>query len=123
KDPKTTFWTAYEHVAREYDEEFLERRNVDLDSLLIFVCRSTFRVSSAFIVSIESLQADPSDTMKALLMIIAQNTGAQMFHNQTLTLPAWTGPTMFQVWVQSVAYLSLSLSLLSAFGAVLAKQW
>ncbi|KIJ50367.1 hypothetical protein M422DRAFT_27379 [Sphaerobolus stellatus SS14] len=36
KDDRTQFWTVYERVAKQHDEEFLDRRNVDLDSLLIF---------------------------------------------------------------------------------------
>ncbi|KIJ48571.1 hypothetical protein M422DRAFT_162346, partial [Sphaerobolus stellatus SS14] len=37
KDPETRYWRSYERVAKEYDEEFLERHNTSLDSLLIFV--------------------------------------------------------------------------------------
>ncbi|KIJ46947.1 hypothetical protein M422DRAFT_96507, partial [Sphaerobolus stellatus SS14] len=124
KDDKTSFWMTYERVVKQHDEEFLELRNVDLDSLLIFINAGLFSaVSSAFIVDMESaLQPDPSDTANALLMIIAQNTGSLIFSNQTLSLPIWTGPGPFQLAIQCLAYLSLSLSLLSAFGAVLAKQ-
>ncbi|KIJ48938.1 hypothetical protein M422DRAFT_247314 [Sphaerobolus stellatus SS14] len=49
KDPETRVWRAYERVAKEYDEEFLERHNTSLDSLLIFAGLFS-AVSSAFLV-------------------------------------------------------------------------
>jgi Family of unknown function (DUF6535) len=38
------------------------------------------------------------------------------------TLPVWIGPSFTTIWIQTLAYMSLSTSLLAAFGAVLAKQ-
>jgi hypothetical protein len=40
KDIASNFWTAYEQVAKQHDDEFIERQGGDLDSLLIFVCLS-----------------------------------------------------------------------------------
>ncbi|KIJ43502.1 hypothetical protein M422DRAFT_148173, partial [Sphaerobolus stellatus SS14] len=37
KDSKSQFWSIYNQVAKEQDQEFLDRHNTDLDSLLIFV--------------------------------------------------------------------------------------
>jgi hypothetical protein len=39
-DPRTQFWTAYQSVAAEYDNEFLERHNGDMDIVFIFVSRT-----------------------------------------------------------------------------------
>lgn len=33
----TRFWTSYKNEAKEYDDEFLRKRNGDLDIVLIFV--------------------------------------------------------------------------------------
>lgn len=38
-------------------------------------------------------------------------------------LPVWTGPSSTTIWIQTLAYSSLSSSLLAAFGGVLGKQW
>ncbi|KIJ42660.1 hypothetical protein M422DRAFT_145585, partial [Sphaerobolus stellatus SS14] len=35
KDDRTRFWTKYLQVAKEHDQEFLERHNANLDGLLI----------------------------------------------------------------------------------------
>ena len=82
-------------------------------------------VSSAFIVTLKpELEANPSDITNSLLMTIIELT-----KNRTnITSPVdsvseWSGPTHIQILVHSLGYASLSLSLLSAFGAVLAKQW
>ena len=37
KDPLSRFWSAYERVAKQHDDEFLDRQNSDMDVLLIFV--------------------------------------------------------------------------------------
>ena len=37
KDAPSRFWSAYERVAKQHDDEFIERHNGELDVLLIFV--------------------------------------------------------------------------------------
>ena len=63
------------------------------------------------------MNPNPSDTTNILLtQLIQANTRAN----------ASSDPTMLPhtvVWSQPLAYASLSLSLLAAFGAVLGKQW
>jgi hypothetical protein len=72
-----------------------------------------------------NLSPDPSDTTNALLTQLVQIG----LHNLTAagSTPAdpasmWS-PTASAVRIQMIAYASLSLSLLAAFGAVLGKQW
>ncbi|KIJ37826.1 hypothetical protein M422DRAFT_161965, partial [Sphaerobolus stellatus SS14] len=122
RDPETRVWRSYEGVAKEHDEEFLEKHNTSLDSLLIFA--SLFSaVSSAFIVQAQSsLSPDPSDTTNELLMIVAHIINATIFPNQPLVLTPSTGPETSVVWAQAFGYASPSMSLLAAFGAVIGKQ-
>ena len=81
-------------------------------------------ISSAFIVSMgSSLIPNPSDTTNALLMILIHKVDNDTFPAQQAALPVWTGPSSTTVWIQTLAYMSLSSSLLAAFGAVLEKQW
>jgi Family of unknown function (DUF6535) len=42
KDAPSRFWSTYERVAKQHDDELIERHNGDLDVLLIFVCTSLF---------------------------------------------------------------------------------
>ncbi|KAG2137418.1 uncharacterized protein EDB93DRAFT_1210851, partial [Suillus bovinus] len=77
-------------------------------------------VSTSFIVAMESnLSPDPSDTTNALLKQTRADRTRQPRSNPAST---WS-PTAQTLWVQTVAYASLSMSLLAAFGAVLGKQW
>jgi len=69
------------------------------------------------------IRSDPSDTTNVLLKILAHTINNNTFSAEDLILPTWTGPGSTTVWIQSVAYASLSTSLLAAFGAVLGKQW
>ena len=81
-------------------------------------------VSSAFIVNMQSnLSPTPSDTTNALLKILVNKIDNTTFSPQEATLPVWTGPSSTTIWIQTLAYTSLSSSLLAAFGAVLGKQW
>jgi Family of unknown function (DUF6535) len=56
-------------------------------------------------------------------MILINTINSSTFPAQQALLPAWTGPSSTTIWIQTLAYTSLSSSLLAAFGAVLAKQW
>ena len=70
-----------------------------------------------------SLSPNPSDTTNSLLMILINKIDNSMFPPQEASLPVWNGPSSMSIWVQTLAYTSLSTSLLAAFGAVLGKQW
>ncbi|KIJ53116.1 hypothetical protein M422DRAFT_155631, partial [Sphaerobolus stellatus SS14] len=124
-EEEAQFWNQYERVAKQTDEEFLERYNGDLDAQLIFAGLFS-AVSSAFIVQMEgTLQPDTNTTTNALLAYLAQQSsnGTSVPAFVHTSLQPWTGPGSTVIWTQALAYLSLGLSLLAAFGAVLGKQW
>ena len=142
KDASSRFWSAYERMAKQHDDEFLERHNGDMDVLLIFVSAVQLTcffkprlnrlfeaglfsaVSSAFIVNMESeLSPNPSDTTNVLLKILINKVDNGTFSDHDASLPVWNGPSSTIIWIQTLAYASLSTSLLAAFGAVLGKQW
>jgi Family of unknown function (DUF6535) len=70
-----------------------------------------------------SLSPQPSDTTNALLKVLINKVANGTFTEQEASLPIWTGPGSVVVWIQALAYTSLSMSLLAAFGGVLVKQW
>jgi hypothetical protein len=140
KDNRSRFWGVYKRVAEEHDGEFLERYTGNMDIVLVFVsfaCLSLTRlrlmfgqsglfsaVSTSFIVAMESkLSPDPSDTTNALLkQLVEIGLGNLTAAGSTPAEPTWS-PTAPVLRIQTVAYASLSMSLLAAFGAVLGKQW
>ena len=111
----------------------------DLDTTLIFVSfvsRSDVRmltrsqaglfsaVTSAFIIDVQSrLQPDTGDETVALLRVLIYKVDNTTFGNDTPTLPQWTGPPHAIVQVQAILYASLAVTLVSAFLAMLGKQW
>ncbi|KAJ7626464.1 hypothetical protein B0H17DRAFT_842307, partial [Mycena rosella] len=118
-DKKTAFWTAYKILADDFDKEFQQKYEKDLDTSLIFAGLFS-AVSSAFIIQIQpGLQADPNATTEALLMVLVQNiTGAA-----PPDLLNQDGPSPIIVVAQSLLYFSLFSTLLAALLAVLGKQW
>ena len=81
-------------------------------------------VTSAFIIEVDSkLQSDPNDETAALLRVLIYKIDNTTFGNHVPTLPQWTGPPRAIVQVQAILFASLVTSLLSAFLAMLGKQW
>ena len=81
-------------------------------------------VTSAFIIEVHShLQPDPNDESAALLRVLIHKIDNTTFGNDPPTLPQWTGPPQTIVHVQAILLASLAASLLSAFLAMLGKQW
>jgi Family of unknown function (DUF6535) len=69
------------------------------------------------------LSPNASDTTNALLKVLINKVDSGTFSDQDAALPVWKGPSSTLIWIQALAYASLSTSLLAAFGAVLGKQW
>jgi hypothetical protein len=81
-------------------------------------------VTSAFIIQVQSgLQSDPNEETAALLRVLIYKIDNTTFGGDVPTLPQWTGPPQTIIHVQSLLYASLLTSLLSAFIAMLGKQW
>ncbi|KAG2135294.1 hypothetical protein DEU56DRAFT_396426, partial [Suillus clintonianus] len=122
KDHRSRFWGVYKRVAEEHDGEFLERYTSDMDIVLVFSGLFS-AVSTSFIVAMESnLSPDPNDTTHALLAQLVQIGLGNLAEAGSVPASTWS-PSTTTIWIQMIAYASLSMSLLAAFGAVLGKQW
>ncbi|OAX34471.1 hypothetical protein K503DRAFT_675967, partial [Rhizopogon vinicolor AM-OR11-026] len=120
KDVETKFWATYKRVSNEYDDDFLERANDDMAIILTFAGLFS-AVNSTFIIG---MQPNPGDTTNALMVQMMQilvsgpDAGIDISNLSSSTdYPSST------VWMQTLAYASLSFSVLAAFGAVMGKQW
>ncbi|KAG1785807.1 uncharacterized protein HD556DRAFT_1456361, partial [Suillus plorans] len=128
KDERSHFWRVYKRVAEEHDSEFLEQYTSNMNIVLIFINQSGLfsAVGTSFIVAMESdFSPDPSDTTNALLkqlVLIGLSNLAEAGSTPVDPASGWS-PTASTLWVQTIAYASLSMSLLAAFGAVLGMQW
>ena len=69
------------------------------------------------------MQSDPGDETVALLRVLIYKIDNTTFGDNSPTLPHWSGPPPTIVHVQAILFASLAVSLLSAFLAMLGKQW
>ncbi|KAG1838913.1 hypothetical protein DFJ58DRAFT_120881 [Suillus subalutaceus] len=120
KDDNSKFWATYKKFSTEYDNDFLRRANDDMGIVLTFAgLLST--VIAAFIVG---MQPNPGDTTNSLLLYLIQiNVNGPNSVPDISNLSSSTEFPPSTVWIQMLAYVSLVLSLLAAFGATLCKQW
>jgi hypothetical protein len=81
-------------------------------------------VTSAFIIQVHTqVQRDPDEDTVALFRVLIDKIDNTTFGGDTPALPQWTGPPWTVVQVQCILCTSLAASLLSAFFAMLGKQW
>ena len=81
-------------------------------------------MTSAFIIQVDSqLKPDAGDETAALLRVLIYKIDNNTFGDNIPPLPQWTGPPSMIVHVQAILFASLAVSLLSAFLAMLGKQW
>ena len=81
-------------------------------------------MTSAFIIEVDSrLKPDPGDETAALLRVLIYEINNAALGGNIPTVPQWTGPPPTMIHVQAILFASLVASLLSAFLAMLGKQW
>lgn len=113
------FWFAYKRLSGEYDDNMYQRCNGNMDIIMLFAGLFS-AVNTAFIIA---MQPNPADTTNDLLVQFMQNTWNGSSVTQPVALSAPLAYSSSKIWMQVLAYTSLTFSLLAASGAVLGKQW
>ncbi|CAE6479282.1 unnamed protein product, partial [Rhizoctonia solani] len=141
-------WKVYVDEADRYDNELVDGWSKSLDLILVFVSnhsntayRSNFdftqaalfsAVSTAFIIeSSKKLQPDPAEVSAETLSAISQTLLAIASNAQVNTQAGLAGadsapafvPSRTTVIINTLWYLSLSLSIATSLMAMLAKDW
>ncbi|KAF9785309.1 hypothetical protein BJ322DRAFT_1006018, partial [Thelephora terrestris] len=120
---RAEFFKKFKYEADKYDNDLSKRCSSDLDTASLFAGLFS-AVTSAFIVAVETkLEPDYTRLSYNVLTVIADANLGTIPPGQHPTLPQWTGPDPTLVHVQSILFSSLAASLLSAFVALLGKQW
>ena len=70
-----------------------------------------------------NLSPSPSLKTEQLLFALLLSMNVTAAANPDLAVMPWTGPSVSDIWIQSLLYLSLACSLFAALGAVFGKQW
>ncbi|KAG8875168.1 hypothetical protein FRB97_005351 [Tulasnella sp. 331] len=122
---KSNFWDDYNKISGLLDSERFHRLSDNLDAMLIFAGLFS-GVNITFIsFSVASLSPSPSDETNALLrLLIATGDNSTSSALASIASTASTPQSQLtSVRVNCLLFASLSCSLLSAAGAVTAKQW
>ncbi|KAG9019358.1 hypothetical protein FRB90_003462 [Tulasnella sp. 427] len=114
------FWTRYDEVADRHDKDTIKSLSGNLDILLIFAGLFSAVNTSFIVMSLSTLVQDPNAEANQLLRLIAQ--GRTNVTPDEMTPPRFTASSD-AVSVNCFFAASLASSLLTAFGAVMAKQW
>ncbi|KAG1888082.1 hypothetical protein F4604DRAFT_1522384, partial [Suillus subluteus] len=113
------FWMMYDEVLKEYNDALLLQGNGNMNIILTFAGLFS-AVNSTFIVAMQPNAGDTTnDLLLHLIEIAVDPNGVHDISN----LSSSTGYTSSTVWMQVLAYASLTFSVLAAFGAVWGKQW
>ncbi|KAG2355540.1 hypothetical protein BDR07DRAFT_1303057, partial [Suillus spraguei] len=101
----------------EYDDKMLRNYEGSIDTIMLFAGLFS-AVNTAFVIA---MQPNPADTTNDLLVQLMQN--APWNAQQPVALSASVAYSSSKIWMQVLAYTSLTFSLLTALGAVLCKEW
>ncbi|KAH9971313.1 hypothetical protein BGW80DRAFT_1143582, partial [Lactifluus volemus] len=109
------------------DDKMADRWQKDADGILIFTGLFSAAVSVLLAVSIQDLRPNPQDTAAFYLANIYQlladpNISRASIPATPATLPPFS-PPRYAIWVNSLWFLSLVISLTSALLATLLQQW
>ncbi|KAG8941021.1 hypothetical protein FRC03_004918, partial [Tulasnella sp. 419] len=123
-DEEKGFWEEYVDHATKYDAELVKGLRDDLNSLLMFAGLFS-AINTAFIIeSIKDLKRDQAETTNELLRVLIRNLhDPSAYSSQDVNAPAKFKASRVAILVNSNFFASLSCALLTALGAVMAKQW
>ncbi|KAH9055305.1 hypothetical protein EDB87DRAFT_1567514, partial [Lactarius vividus] len=112
----------YLEMATEEDKKMAEAWKADADGILIFTGLFSAAVASLISVSIQDIRPNPQDTSNFYLANIYRSISDP---NQSTisTPPPPFSPPSYAVWVNSLWFLSLVISLTCALLATLLQQW
>ncbi|QRV98006.1 hypothetical protein RhiJN_26025 [Ceratobasidium sp. AG-Ba] len=124
--PDAAIWQLYVNEASEHDTELLKKKNGNLDVMLLFAALFSAIVTAFLIDSKNLLREDSGDLTVTLLLAIAQSQHRIETSNpQTLPVPQRPNFTVpaYAKWTNGLWFSALSLSLVAALVAMLAKEW
>ncbi|KAH9071379.1 hypothetical protein EDB83DRAFT_2574369, partial [Lactarius deliciosus] len=122
-DGSGPIFSMYLEMATEEDKKMVEGWKADADGILIFTGLFSAAVASLISVSIQDIRQNPQDTSNFYLANIYQTLADP---NISTSLPASPPPFLppnYAVWVNTLLFLSLVISISCALLATLLQQW
>ncbi|KAH9056381.1 hypothetical protein EDB87DRAFT_1239388 [Lactarius vividus] len=124
-DGSGPFFSMYLEMATEEDKKMAESWKADADGILIFTGLFSAAVASLISVSIQDIRPNPQDTSNFYLANIYRtlaNPGANISTSIPTSPPPFSPPG-YAVWVNTLLFLSLVISISCALLATLLQQW
>ncbi|QRW22489.1 hypothetical protein RhiXN_10076 [Rhizoctonia solani] len=133
-------WKVYVGETEKWDNELLEGWEKSLDVLLVFVSAHIYKaallsaiIATFLVESSNMLKEDPNEVSATALVAISQALTALTTNNSSaapsgLPSPDQNNssnfvPSKIDIWINALWYSSFSLSIATAFMAMLAKDW
>ncbi|KAG8854661.1 hypothetical protein FRB91_003241 [Serendipita sp. 411] len=117
-------YAVYNNKATRADEEFLDDCNESMDSLLVFAGLFSAVTTGFIIETYKGLTAESTDRIEQLLgsILLRMGNSSAPYHVEDIPSKAFNSRPQIIV-TNSLLFLSLTFSLISALLAILVKQW
>ncbi|KAH9016853.1 hypothetical protein EDB85DRAFT_2155594 [Lactarius pseudohatsudake] len=123
-DGSGPIFSMYLEMATEEDRKMVENWKADADGILIFTGLFSAAVASLISVSVQDIRPNPQDTSNFYLANIYQAITDPNQPNISLPpSPPTFSPPNYAVWVNSLWFMSLVISVTCALLATLLQQW
>ncbi|KAH9051063.1 hypothetical protein EDB87DRAFT_1104016 [Lactarius vividus] len=115
-------FSMYMEMATEEDKKMAENWKADADGILIFTGLFSAAVASLISVSIQDIRPNPQDTSNFYLANIYQTVANPNISSSLPASPPSFSPPNYAIWVNSLWFMSLVISLTCALLATLLQQ-
>ncbi|KAH8987040.1 hypothetical protein EDB92DRAFT_2116215 [Lactarius akahatsu] len=122
-DGSGPIYSMYLEMATEEDKKMVEGWKADADGILIFTGLFSAAVASLISVSIQDIRQNPQDTSNFYLANIYQTLADPDISTSFPASPPPFLPPKYAVWVNTLLFLSLVISISCALLATLLQQW
>ncbi|THH27457.1 hypothetical protein EUX98_g6729 [Antrodiella citrinella] len=111
-DSWALLWSRYKSLADEYDDDLVKRYREDMETSSIFAGLFSVVVATVASMTLPTLSADPNlktqIVLQAILLSLNHTAGNPA---EIATSVRWNGPSISDLWVQSLLYAGLTCSL------------
>ncbi|KAI0255032.1 hypothetical protein BJV78DRAFT_1279643 [Lactifluus subvellereus] len=127
-DGSGPLFTMYAEMAGEEDKKMADSWKADADGILVFTGLFSAAVAALVAVSIQDLKSNSQDVsafyLANIYQLLANANQSHISIPSTLSNPSFTfSPPKQAIWVNSLWFLSLAISLTCALLATLLQQW
>ncbi|KAH9991666.1 hypothetical protein BJV74DRAFT_741161, partial [Russula compacta] len=117
-------FTVYSKIAEEEDNKMVERWQKDADGIIIFNGLFSAVVAALVAISVQDLRPNSQDTSAFYLKEMYQlQANPNVSRPSVPSQPPTFSPPMYAIWVNSLWFLSLVISLSCAMLATSLQQW